>query len=220
MERELEPEVMDDADEAREYDAMDHGAVNEAFVERLIALGVRGRNLDLGTGPGQIPILLCQRRADVEVLGVDLAGSMLELARTRAARHPELAARLRFERGDVSHLPCPDAHFDGVFSNTVLHHLPDPRSLLAEAARVLRPGGALLIRDLRRPETPERAMKLVRLHAAEASAAQQELLRASLHAALTPDELRHAADAVGLAAAELRIDTDRHMSLEIRAEGA
>jgi hypothetical protein len=55
MQRELEPEVMDTPEEASEYDAMDHTEANTAFVDRLIALGARGRMLDIGTGPGHIP---------------------------------------------------------------------------------------------------------------------------------------------------------------------
>jgi ubiquinone/menaquinone biosynthesis C-methylase UbiE len=214
MQRELEPEVMDDAEEAREYDAMDHGVPNAAFVERLAELGVSGCALDLGCGPGQIPLLACDRIADLTVTAVDLAESMLERARAHLARRPDLASRVRFERVDAKRLPYPDAHFDAVFSNTVLHHVAEPRGFLSEAARVLRPGGALLIRDLFRPDTPGRALELVARHAAQASPAQRELLRASLHAALTPEELGAEAAAVGLADAEVVIDSDRHMSLQ------
>ena len=73
------------------------------------------------------------------------------------------------------------------------------------------------MRDLYRPETPERAVELVGMYAAEETPYNQELFRASLCAALTPGELRVVADAVGLEDAQLVVDTDRHMSLQIAA---
>ena len=56
MQRVLEPEVMDTAEDAATYDAMDHSAVNDLFIARLKALGVAGLCLDIGCGPGHIPL--------------------------------------------------------------------------------------------------------------------------------------------------------------------
>jgi len=212
LERTLEPEYMDTRREADEYDAMDHGGPNEAFVERLVALGAAGRTLDLGTGPGHIPVLVCARIATARVTAIDAAATMLDHARRRrgASRH---ARRIALVRADAKCLPFSDSCFDTVYSNTILHHIPEPRDLLAEVARVLVPGGTLLVRDLFRPATPERALELVRLHCAGENEMQRELFRASLHAALTPDELSVLAAGCGLAA-EVVIDSDRHMSLQ------
>ena len=215
MDRVLEPEVMDTAEEADAYDEMDHSIPNDAFVERLVQLGARGRMLDIGTGPGHIPLLVCERIAEATVVGVDLSQNMLRHAERHRAASPH-ADRVSFALADAKGLDYPDKAFDVVFSNTILHHIPDPRPFLAEAYRVLRPGGAFLIRDLFRPPTPERALELVRLHAADANPYQQELFRASLHAALTPDELNGMATELGIPASVV-IDTDRHMSLQIRA---
>jgi ubiquinone/menaquinone biosynthesis C-methylase UbiE len=214
MERTLEPEVMDTPEEASAYDAMDHRAVNEAFVDRLLSLGARGRMLDLGTVPGHIPIRVCARCEAGTVIGIDLAQSMLAHAEEhrRASGHDD---RLEFRVGDAKALEFPDGSFDVVFSNTTLHHIADPRPVLREARRVLRPGGVLLLRDLYRPPTTQRVDELVALHAGPASSEQRALFRASLCAALTPGELRVLADQSGLSDAVLVIDTDRHMSLQI-----
>ena len=216
MQRVLEPEVMDTSEEAAAYAAMDHAEVNAAFVERLFELGASGHMLDIGTGPGQIPLAICERDAAARVTGVDLAEHMLRHARGLRERSHH-AARLTFRRADAKALDFPDASFDAVFSNTILHHIPDPDPFLREARRVLKPDGALLIRDLFRPETPERVEALVARYAADADATQRGLFRDSLRAALTPDELRAAAAAAGLGHAELTLDSDRHMSLQLRA---
>ena len=216
MKRTLEPEVMDTAVEASEYDAMDHAEPNRAFVDRLVELGARGRVLDVGTGPGHIPLLVCDRIPGATVIGVDLARHMLEHAERHRAASP-YADRVEYRLADAKGLAFEDASFDTVCSNTILHHIPEPAGFLREARRVLRPGGALLIRDLFRPETPERARELVALHAADASPRQRDLFHASLHAALTPDELRAVADEAGWVDAALVVDTDRHMSLQLAA---
>ena len=220
MERVLEPEVMDTAEEASEYDSMDHTEPNATFIARLLELGATGRFLDIGTGPGHIPLLVCDRVPDSHVTGVDLSKNML----LHAERHrtaSDHAGRIEYHRMDAKDLDLPDGHFDAVYSNTILHHIPDPRPFLTEALRMLRPGGALLIRDLYRPDSETRRDELVELYAAGASPNQRELFRASLHAAFTPDELRAIADEAGLDRAEVVIDSDRHMSLQLaaRAQG-
>jgi len=216
MERVLEPEVMDTEEEAREYDGMDHSAPNGAFVDRLVELGGHGRVLDVGTGPGHVPVLICERLPEARVVGIDLSERMLALAKARRDASPH-AARIDVRKADAKGLDFDDASFDAVVSNTILHHIPEPITLLREARRVLRPGGVLVIRDLYRPATPERLDELVALHAASDTPYQRAMFRASLCAALTPEELRTTADEAGLEHAELSIDTDRHMTLQVRA---
>ena len=217
MERVLEPEVMDTAEEAAEYDSMDHTEPNAAFLARLLELGASGSFLDIGTGPGHIPLLVCEAVPESSVVGVDLSKNML----LHAERHREASAhtsRIEYHLMDAKDLGLPDAHFDAVYSNTILHHIPDPRPFLSEAYRMLRPGGALLIRDLFRPESEAHRDELVDLYAGDASPNQRELFRASLHAAFTPEELRAIADEAGLEDAEVVIDSDRHMSLQVPAQ--
>ncbi len=218
MERVLEPEVMDTAEEAETYDAMDHSEVNEAFVQRFLELGGGGRVLDVGCGPGHVPLLLVALDPTVEVVGVDLSREMLRIAEEHRAVSPH-GGRVSFRLGDAKALPFPDASFDAVMSNTILHHVPDPVPFLRECGRVLRPGGALLVRDLFRPASEAEVDALVARHAAAAPPRARELFRASLCAALTPDELREAAREAGLAEVEVVVDTDRHMSLQRSASG-
>jgi ubiquinone/menaquinone biosynthesis C-methylase UbiE len=209
----LEPEVMDTPEEAAAYDAMDHSGPNEAFVQRLIELGAGGKMLDIGTGPGHIPLMLAERTTTAHIIGIDLSREMLGLAEKKRAASP-VGNRVEFQLADAKGLSFADDEFGTIFSNTILHHIPDPRSFLLEADRVVKKGGVLLIRDLFRPESVERINELVALHAAEADEHGKQLFAASLHAALTPAELEAMAWEIGLRDFEVVIDTDRHMSLQ------
>lgn len=207
---------MDTAEEAECYDAMDHSGPNEAFVTRLLELGARGRVLDVGCGPGHVALLLAAMRPDLEILGVDLSRHMLRIAEEHRAVSAH-ADRVRFEVADAKGLPYGAGDFDTVCSNTILHHIPDPVPFLRECGRVLAPGGALLVRDLFRPPSAAAADALVAAHAGGEPPRARDLFRASLHAALTPDELRQAAVRAGLEDFEIVADSDRHMSLQRRA---
>lgn len=216
LERILEPEAMDTAQEAEGYDRMDHSAANASFVKRLFKLGAGGRLLDLGCGPAHMAIMICEGHPEVHVTGLDLAHHMLRVAHENV-EESACADRIELIHGDAKDVDLAPGSFDAVYSNTILHHIPDPRPFLAEAARLVKPGGALLIRDLFRPESTDRIDELVGLYAAECDDYQRGLFWASLHAAFTPEELRDLADESGLAHAQVVVDTDRHMSLQVRA---
>jgi ubiquinone/menaquinone biosynthesis C-methylase UbiE len=219
MKRVLEPEVMDSPAEADAYDAMDHSTVNHAFARRLLELGASGRVLDIGCGPGHGPLQLVAMASKVSVVGVDLSPYMLAIAEEHRAvsSHGE---RVEFVLGDAKGLDFASGTFDAVCSNTILHHIPNPVEFLREAWRVRAPGGALLIRDLYRPESAAEVDALVEKHAAQEPQAARELFRASLCAALTADELVELAREAGMQGCEVVIDSDRHMSLQVAVTGA
>ena len=104
--------------------------------------------------------------------------------------------------------------FDIIHSTYALPFSTDPAALIKSCADHLKPGGTLLIRDLFRPDTVARLEELVGLHASDATAYQRKLFGDSLHAALTPGELRAVAQEAGITGVEVTIDTDRHMSLQ------
>jgi SAM-dependent methyltransferase len=98
--------------------------------------------LDAGCGTGEISVRLGERYAQLRVLGVDILGEHLERARAAAAARG-LGERVRFEERSVYALDLPSATFDLAVCRHVLHAIPDPRRVLAELARVVRPGGFL-----------------------------------------------------------------------------
>jgi ubiquinone/menaquinone biosynthesis C-methylase UbiE len=209
----LEPEVMDTAADALEYDTMDFTAVNQRFADEALAvLPASGTVLDLGTGTARIPMLMARQAPGLRLIAVDLSQAMLDLA----ARHLAAAGlqeRITLLRADAKRLPLPPASCAGIVSNSIIHHLPDPAPCFAEIARLAVPGAALFLRDLARPSDRATLDHLVRTYAGDCNAYQQRLFAESLHAALTLDEVEALAHQAGLTDYRLYASSDRHWTL-------
>ena len=226
MQRVLEPEVMDTAVEAADYDAMDHREVNRRFVDDLLVCRIDAevspadllQVVDIGTGTAQIPIELCRSTDAVHVTGVDLAAHMLQLGQ-RNIIAADLQSRIRLEQVDAKGLPFRDGEFDWVISNSIVHHIPDPRDAFVEMVRIGRVGGLLFVRDLLRPNDAAEVEHLVRTYAGDANPHQQQLFRQSLHAALSLDELRDLLGRMRLPSEWAQQTSDRHWTIAGRMMG-
>ena len=128
--------------------------VAESEVERAIdrALGNRplGRLVDVGTGTGRMIELFAPRAA--HAIGIDRSSDMLRLARVKLEA-AGIASSLR--QGDMYALPLADQSADSVIIHQVLHYAHSPASAVSEAARVLAPGGTLLVVDFAAHEREE-----------------------------------------------------------------
>jgi len=129
-------------DELRKLQVSDEAV--EAALLKLIGTTPVDSLLDLGTGTGRILQLLAPfyRRA----VGVDASRDMLAVARSNLDKEGVVKASVR--HGDILNLPLEGQDFDLITIHQVLHYLDQPELAIAEAARVLRPGGRLLIVDL------------------------------------------------------------------------
>jgi len=125
--------------------------------------------LELGCGPGFYARRLAARFAELRVIGLDRSAAQLERARTRL--HGEGLGNCRFDLGDATALPYPDASIDAVVSARLLATVDHPGRVIAEAHRVLRPGGRLFVAEPRSSIRAAVPISLMRL------AAQLEALR-------------------------------------------
>lgn len=214
MQRVLEPEVMDAQEEAIEYDAMDFTEVNTAFAKRAIQLAPSiAKVLDAGTGTARIPILICQECPQWQIIGIDLAESMLQIG-LKNVQEASLEQQVTLELVDAKQLPYPDGQFDMVISNSLIHHLPNPAPFLQELKRILKPTGAILIRDLIRPASKEVMNALVESIGTEYDEHQKMLLRDSLQAAFTLDEVNQLISDAGLEGMTVYQSSNRHWTAE------
>lgn len=100
-----------------------------------------GRVLEVAVGTGRN---LAYYPEQVDLTGIELSPAMLERAAARAQTHP---SPVDLRLGDAQHLTFPDARFDTVVATLALCSIPDDRAAVAEMARVLRPGGRLILLD-------------------------------------------------------------------------
>ena len=213
----LEPEVMSGEDEASEYDEMDFSATDQLFAERAAQLVKPGaRIVDLGSGNAKIPLAIAGLVANdgVCVSAVEMSASMLGVAarkREQAGVNPQ---HLQLILADAKQVPLNDGSAGLVVSNSLIHHIPEPRDVFREVGRLAGARGAILIRDLVRPESQSELQRLVDTYSVGWSKLQSRLFADSLHAALTVEEVREMLRDCGIEGVTVSRITDRHWSAE------
>ncbi|MCB1924985.1 MAG: class I SAM-dependent methyltransferase [Gammaproteobacteria bacterium] len=217
MQRIPEPdELMDDAAQAMAYAAADFSEANSLFVELVEQQAdgaLHGALLDLGCGPADIPILLAQRHAGLQIDAVDGAAAMLDLARERFARDPDMAQRIHLR---CDYLPCAALARGGyahVVSNSLLHHLADPRVMWQTVAQCAADGANVVVMDLARPLSVVAVDGLVETYALNEADVLRRDFRNSLFAAYTVDEVAAQLAAAGLDSLDVRMVSDRHLAV-------
>ena len=212
MERTLEPELMEDEQQALAYAKADFSTSNQWYVDHLLADYPEelSRVLDIGCGPGDVMLRFAAARPGVRITAIDGSGAMIALARSAQQDH-----RITLLQGRIPGLPLEERSFDAILSKDLLHHLPDPMVLWAEAQRLGRPGAVVYVMDLMRPHTPEAARTIVETVAGDELPILKEDFYASLCAAFTLDEARGQVKQSGLPLAVAQV-SERHMVIKGR----
>jgi cyclopropane fatty-acyl-phospholipid synthase-like methyltransferase len=211
MDRVLEPELMEDPEQAAAYAAADFSQENQGFVDRFEEYFPgfsSGHVLDAGCGPADIPIRFVRRYSSCRVTGVDASPAMVRLAQ-QAVSDAGLRDRItvRCERFEA----VPGANiFDAVLSNSLLHHLPNPLQFWQKLRQLVKPGAPVLVMDLLRPDSAEEAQAIVDRYAADAPSVLRRDFFNSLMAAFTEDEVTTQLARMNLTRLLIDVIDDRH----------
>lgn len=223
MKRRLEPELMEGAEQALAYAEADFSEANSLFLELLGRLEpgpLHGaRALDLGCGPADIVIRFLRAYPHARCDALDGAAAMLAHARATLAQRPGIAQRCTLIHDRLPSARLPAGHYDLILSNSLLHHLHDPRVLWRTVRESARPGGLVLVMDLMRPASAAWAEALVATYADDAPDVLRNDFRNSLFAAFEPGEVAAQLAEAGLSRLEVSVVSDRHLAVSGRLPG-
>ncbi|HEX6291492.1 MAG TPA: class I SAM-dependent methyltransferase [Herpetosiphonaceae bacterium] len=215
MDRVVEPELMDDDEQARAYAGIDFGEAHQNvitfFHQTFPGEDVTGYVLDLGCGPGDITRRFALAFPNCILHGLDGSESMLRYGRELFAQDAALRDRVALIQGMLPGATLPRVHYDVVISNSLLHHLHDPQVLWQAVRQYAAPGARVFIMDLRRPATADAAWALVEKHATSDPEVFKRDFYNSLLAAFTPAEIEAQLQTAGLDHFTVRPVTDRHV---------
>ncbi|MDZ4854300.1 MAG: class I SAM-dependent methyltransferase [Nitrospirota bacterium] len=211
MDRILEPELMDDPEQALVYARADFEKENQGFVDRFrkyFPEFTEGHLLDLGCGPGDIPLRFARALPSCRVTGVDASEPMIALA-GEAVKQAGVADRIAFrcERFQAVSLVEPA---DAAVSNSLLHHVPNPLQFWHRLRQLVKPGSPVFVMDLLRPESPEEAQAMVDRYASGAPDILRRDFYNSLLAAFTEDDISAQLARMNLTRLIIDVPDDRH----------
>lgn len=158
-------------------------------LKELSKIKPQGQLVDVGCGPGYLAAQINQKFPDVKIAGLDI--NELTLKNAKRTWLPDLYPGLEFLTADAQQLPFPDSSLDLIVSSLSLHHWPDAQAVFQEIFRTLKPGGKVLIFDLRRdsPSYFYWALKIGQAFLAPQSIRNINGAVGSFWAAYTPSEV-------------------------------
>ena len=216
MQRIPEPELMDSEAQALAYSAADFSKPHDFFVqlfgEVFKGLSMQGTVLDLGCGPADVTLRFAKAYPDCRVHGIDAGPNMLRLGREGVSREG-LDGRIDLIQGHLPEDAPPLPGYDGIISNSLLHHLADPLILWQCIGRYARPDAPVFVMDLMRPESEEELDRLVACYTADESETLQVDFRNSLMAAYRTAEVEKQLETSGLFDFSVRQVSDRHWAV-------
>lgn len=215
MKRIPEPELMNDEQQAVAYAGADfeepHARFVALFQETFRDGDISGYVLDLGCGPGDIAFRFARAYRRCIVHGLDGAEAMLTCGRGMLGKAPDMNGRVEFFCGVLPGARLPRERYDVIMSNSLLHHLANPRVLWKAVREYAAPGAPVFVQDLMRPASRNEAQMLVERY----SGNEPEILKRdffnSLLAAFEPDEIRRQLKRESMDHLDVRVVSDRHV---------
>ena len=202
---------MEDEAQVLAYAAADFEEENQGFLDHFreyFPEFTEGHILDLGCGPGDIPVRFARALPSCRITGVDASEPMIGLAGV-AVKQAGLADRITFRCERFQGVSLIEA-VDAVVSNSLLHHVPNPLQFWYRLRQLVKPGSPVLVMDLLRPDSPEEAQAIVDRYAAK----EPDILRRdfynSLLAAFTEDEVAAQLAEMNLSRLTVDVVDDRH----------
>lgn len=212
MQRVLEPELMDEEEQARAYSEADFSEPHELFVAEFkqIFPQIKGYILDLGCGPADVTVRFARSFPKSIIDAVDGAETMLRYGQKRIEKE-NLADQITLIHEVLPTTNKLHQQYDVIISNSLLHHLADPATLWDTVGNKCADSGSVFIMDLMRPASQEQAKEFVELYASD----EPEMLRHdfyhSLLAAHRLDEVEDQLKKVDLNWLNVKAITDRHL---------
>jgi trans-aconitate methyltransferase len=207
---------MDDHQQAAAYANADFEEPHEQFAtlfqQAFPNHEFTGVLLDLGCGPGDITRRVARRFPKVRIDAVDGAAVMLAEGQRLTSGTNE-ASRIHYVHGLLPGCQLPQQHYDGIFSNSLLHHLADPMVLWHSVKDHAKAGTPVFVMDLLRPDSKQTAKQLVEQYAADEPAVLKEDFYNSLLAAFEIDEVRQQLTECGLQHLQVGQVSDRHLTV-------
>ena len=214
MERQAEPELMSEEEQARAYALADFEAPHEYFVElfkqRFADDIIDGEVLDLGCGPADVIIRFARHYPDCHILGIDGSEAMLKYGQ-QAIDEAQLGKRITLQKAYLPEEKMPHRDYQAIISNSLLHHLDDPQTLWKVIRSCAQTGTRIFVMDLMRPRSESAARDLME----EYAGSEPEILKRdfynSLLAAYTVSEVEEQLEREVLLEFSVKPVSDRHL---------
>ena len=213
MKRITEPELMERETQARAYAFADfsepHSLVMEHFVRCMPNLPKDGAWVDLGCGDAEMTVRLAKLCPAACIDAVDGSQAMIRYAKRRLLREG-IIKQMRIIIALIAEMPVDGSSYDGIFSNSLLHHLHNPQVLWEAIKRIAKNNARIFVSDLYRPKSKQQVEHIVERYAGSEPKILQRDFRNSLHAAFTPNEIKKQLEDANLSYLQTEIISDRH----------
>ena len=213
MNRIPEAELMEDEAQAFAYALANFDEPHSMFIQlykQIFGNSIAGMVVDLGCGTADITVRFARAYPRCCLDGIDGSENMLRYGHELVAQY-NLKKQIILIHGYLPHAALTPQYYDGVISNSLLHHLQDPMVLWETIRRCAKSHAPVFVMDLLRPLDEFQARKLVKQNVADEPEILQRDFYNSLLAAYSPGEIKEQLEKAGLEHLSVSMVSDRHL---------